>query len=74
MRTPDDVKKDLQIRGLSIAKWAKDNGFSPRQVYQVLSAKHKPTHGQSHAISVKLGLKDGIIEPDFNFERMEENK
>ncbi|MCH4248517.1 MAG: DNA-binding protein [Acinetobacter populi] len=74
MRTPDEVKEILKIRGLSIAEWARDNGFAPKQVYQVLNAKHRPMRGKSHAIAVKLGLKDGIIEPDFNFEKMEESK
>ncbi|MBP9950094.1 DNA-binding protein [Acinetobacter towneri] len=46
MRTPDEVKETLQIRGLSIAEWARENGFSPKQVYQVLNAKHKPTRGK----------------------------
>lgn len=72
MRTPDEVKENLQIRGLSIAEWARENGFSPKQVYQALNAKHKPTRGKSHQIAVKLGLKDGIIEPDFTFKKIKE--
>lgn len=71
MRTPDEVKETLQIRGLSIAEWARENGF-PKQLYQVLNAKHKPTRGKSHQIAVKLGLKDEIIEPDFTFEKIKE--
>lgn len=74
MRTPDEVKETLQIRGLSIAEWARENGFSPKQVYQVLNAKHKPTRGKSHQIAVKLGLKDGIIEPNFTFEKIKETQ
>ncbi|MGG2097660.1 DNA-binding protein [Acinetobacter haemolyticus] len=56
MRTPDEVKETLQIRGLSIAEWARENGFSPKQVYQVLNAKHKPTRGKSHQIAFKPSL------------------
>lgn len=74
MRTPDEVKEILHTRGVSIAEWARNNGFAPRQVYQVLNAKHKPMRGKSHMIAVKLGLKDGIIDPDFTFEKIKEEK
>ncbi len=74
MRTTQDVKNELQKRGLSIAEWARQNGFTPELVHQVLNSNKTPMRGKSHAIAVKLGLKDGIIEPDFNFEKMEENK
>lgn len=70
MKTPDEVKETLQIRGLSIAVWARENGLLSKQVYQVLNAKHKPIRGKSHQIAVKLGLKEGIIEPDFTFEKI----
>ena len=46
MSSADDVEDTLQVRGLSIAEWARENGFSPKQVYQVLNAKHKPTRGK----------------------------
>ncbi|MDR8258364.1 DNA-binding protein, partial [Acinetobacter baumannii] len=65
---------ELQKRGLSIADWARQNGFTPELVHQVLNSNKIPVRGKSHQIAVKLGLKDGIIEPDFSFEKMKETQ
>ena len=72
MRTPQEVRNELQKRGLSIADWARQNGFSPELVHQVLNSNKIPVRGKSHEIAVKLGLKDGIIEPGFTFEKIKE--
>ncbi len=74
MRTSQEVRSELQKRGLSIADWARQNGFTPELVHQVLNSNRVPVRGKSHEIAVKLGLKDVIIEPDFTFEKMEETK
>ena len=74
MRTSQEVRSELQKRGLSIADWARQNGFTPELVHQVLNSNKIPVHGKSHQIAVKLGLKDGIIEPDFTFEKMKETQ
>lgn len=74
MRTTQEVRSELQKRGLSIADWARQNGFTPELVHQVLNSRRVPVRGKSHAIAVKLGLKDGIIEPNFSFEKIEEAK
>ncbi|MEX2957575.1 DNA-binding protein [Acinetobacter baumannii] len=71
MRTSQEVRSELQKRGLSIADWARQNGFTPELVHQVLNSNKIPVRGKSHQIAVKLGLKDGIIEPDFTFEKNE---
>lgn len=72
MRTSQEVRSELQKRGLSIADWARQNGFTPELVHQVLNSNRVPVRGKSHEIAVKLGLKDGIIEPDFTFEKIKE--
>ncbi|MDV2470010.1 DNA-binding protein [Acinetobacter chinensis] len=72
MRTSQEVRSELQKRGLSIADWARQNGFTPKLVHQVLNSNKIPVRGKSHQIAVKLGLKDGIIEPDFTFARIKE--
>lgn len=72
MRTSQEVRNELQKRGLSIAEWARQNGFSPELVHQVLNSNRIPIRGKSHQIAVKLGLKDGIIEPNFTFEKIKE--
>ncbi|MDR8278396.1 DNA-binding protein [Acinetobacter baumannii] len=74
MRTSQEVRSELQKRGLSIADWARQNGFTPELVNQVLNSNKIPVRGKSHQIAVKLGLKDGIIEPDFTFEKMKETQ
>ncbi|EOH4856140.1 DNA-binding protein [Acinetobacter baumannii] len=74
MRTTQEVRSELQKRGLSIADWARQNGFTPELVHQVLNSNKIPVRGKSHQIAVKLGLKDGIIEPDFTFEKMKETQ
>ncbi|HCQ8872315.1 DNA-binding protein [Acinetobacter baumannii] len=74
MRTSQELRSELQKRGLSIADWARQNGFTPELVHQVLNSNKIPVRGKSHQIAVKLGLKDGIIEPDFTFEKMKETQ
>ncbi|HIE0670347.1 MULTISPECIES: DNA-binding protein [Acinetobacter] len=74
MRTSQEVRSELQKRGLSIADWARQNGFTPELVHQVLNSNRVPIRGKSHEIAVMLGLKDGIIEPDFTFEKIKEEK
>nr|WP_303751591.1 DNA-binding protein [Acinetobacter baumannii] len=74
MRTSQEVRRELQKRGLSIADGARQNGFTPELVHQVLNSNKIPVRGKSHQIAVKLGLKDGIIEPDFTFEKMKETQ
>lgn len=59
LRTPAEVRQEFACRGLSIAAWARANGFSPPLVYQVLSGRKQAARGQSHEIAVALTLKIG---------------
>lgn len=52
-------KQFFRRRGLSIAKWAEQNGFNRALVYAVLSGRRSAIRGQSHEIAVSLGLKKG---------------
>lgn len=47
--------------GISIAEWARAEGFSTALVYQVIEGKRRCMRGQSHRIAVLLGLKAGVI-------------
>lgn len=47
--------------GISIAEWARAEGFSTALVYQVIEGKRQCIRGQSHRIAVALGLKEGVI-------------
>ena len=60
-RTGTDLRAEFERRGLSIAEWARVNGFSCALVYQVLAGRKRCLRGQSHQIAVRLGLKDGEI-------------
>ena len=47
-----------QSPGKSIAKWARDNKFSPDLVYRIFRNNKIPQRGESHKIAVKLGIKE----------------
>lgn len=61
LRTPDEIRQEFARRGLSIASWARENGFSPSLVYQVLSRKKPAIRGECHRIAVALTLKAGDV-------------
>jgi len=57
---PIDVssfKAGLEEQGVSIANWAKSNGFNVRTVYAVLQGQIKGKRGIGHKIAVAAGLK-----------------
>lgn len=58
MTTPEQVKQQFVLHGLSIREWAAARGFSESLVYTVLRGKNKALRGQSFRIAVALGLKD----------------
>ncbi len=66
-RTAEDVLSDFSFRGISVAEWARSNGFTPSLVYQVLRSSNIPARGKSHSIAVRLGMKDGLTERDLDF-------
>lgn len=61
MRGVDEVRHEFEVRGLSIAAWARAHGYSAQLVYQVLGGRKRCLRGQSHQIAVELGLKRGLI-------------
>lgn len=40
VRTTADVLEEFRLRGISVAEWARHNGFYPTLVYQVLRSRH----------------------------------
>jgi gp16 family phage-associated protein len=46
-------------KGVSQARWARENGFCKTLVSQILAGKRRALRGQSHKIAVLLGIKDG---------------
>lgn len=62
IRTAEDIKRDLERRGKSIADLARELGLRPMIVYDLLGGRIRGTRGESHRAAVLLGLKDGTIE------------
>ncbi len=61
-----DVLNELASKGLSITGWARQHGYSPVLVSDILNdneanPKRKCLRGESHNIAVALGLKQGTI-------------
>ncbi len=52
-----DFKALLEENGLSIADWARKNGFNVRTVYAVLNGELKAKRGIGHKIAVAAGIK-----------------
>ncbi len=53
-----DVKARFVAEGVSIAEWARANGFNRFMVYHVLRGDMTCRRGQAHRIAVALGLKE----------------
>lgn len=56
-----DARSIFAESGISIAEWARAEGFSIALVYQVIEGRRKCIRGQSHRIAVTLGIKKGVI-------------
>lgn len=61
LRSREQVREEFIKKGLSIAEWARENGFRYGQVIDVLRSNRQCRRGNSHKIAVLLGIKDGVI-------------
>ena len=66
LKTRAEVRQEFASRGWSISGWAKQHGYSPVLVGDILNddernPKRKCLRGESHNIAVALKLKDGEI-------------
>jgi len=61
MKTGSQVIEEMRKRGETVTAWAKKNGFTRQQVQNVLYGRAKGNWGVSHAVAIKLGMKDGVI-------------
>ncbi|WP_035250874.1 DNA-binding protein [Desulfocurvus vexinensis] len=64
IRTPEEVKAEFRRKGLSIAAWARQRGYSEALARMILNGDRSPQRGMSHAIAVDLGLKRGDVVSD----------
>ena len=58
--TVDKLKENFEREGKTLAQWARENGYQPRDVWLVVGGQRKGRYGKGHEIAVKLGLKDGL--------------
>lgn len=61
LKTAEQAREEFDRKGVAVAEWARQNGFSRNLVYGVLSGSKKCFRGQSHKIAVLLGMKHGEI-------------
>ncbi len=59
--TVEDVRAEFRRRGISVSEWARRRGVSAQLTYQILAGRKVGMRGQSHEISVLLGLKPGVV-------------
>jgi len=57
------VKAHLARLGLTVTKWSNNHGYHRKTVYKVLSGELHGHFGVTHNIAVRLGIKDGEIDP-----------
>lgn len=57
MLTADELKENFAKNGQTLAQWARENGFKPRDVYLMIGGQRKGNYGKGHEIAKKLGLK-----------------
>lgn len=53
-----EIKRGIMARGVNMAEWARERGFSPQHVYDVLNGRAVGRRGNAHEIAVQLGLKE----------------
>ena len=62
IKTPAEVRKEFDRIGLPFTVWARERGYNPTLVYEILRGRVLCKRGKSHEIAVLLGMKDGEIE------------
>ena len=60
-KTPAEVRREFLEAGVSLAEWARVNGFSRMTVVDVLRGHRQGKRGEAHRVAVALGLKIGTI-------------
>jgi gp16 family phage-associated protein len=63
-RSPKEVLAEFSRKGISVAAWARANGYDADLTRTILRGERACLRGQSHNIAVSLGLKKGEIVPE----------
>lgn len=53
----EKLKENFAKEGKTLAQWARDNGYAPRDVYLIVGGQRKGNYGKGFEIARKLGLK-----------------
>lgn len=61
VKTPAQVRSEFDRKGTTVSEWAREHGFGPSLVFEVLEGRVKARRGKGHNIAVLLGMKDGEI-------------
>lgn len=61
LKTPAQIHEWFAEQGISVAEWARQNGFGVSNVHAVINDAKPCLRGQSHQIAVLLGVKKGVI-------------
>ena len=66
LKTREQVRSEFAALGLSYSGWAKQRGYSPNLVLDIVNddqrnPKRKCLRGESHNIAVDLGIKEGQV-------------
>lgn len=57
------AKRAFEARGVSVADWARQHGFSVQCVYDVLRGKTVGRRGEAHKVAVALRIKrEAVVE------------
>lgn len=66
-KTPKQVRAEFTRAGISLAEWARVNGFERMTVVDLLRGTSKGLRGEAHRAAVALGLKHGEVVPARKF-------
>lgn len=59
LMTEEEARAVFRAKGITVANWARERGFSVELTRMVLAGKRKCLRGQSHEIAVAIGIKSG---------------
>ena len=62
LKTLEQVREEFSQKGETFVDWARQEGFSPMRVYDVVQGRTKCKRGEGHRIAVALGIKQGEIQ------------
>ncbi len=62
VKTGAEVRAEFLRRGQTITAWAREHGYTPTLVFEILRGRIKGRRGKAHEIAVLLELKEGVIE------------